>query len=177
MIDPTGTFSLSHEPLFGALEVEARESSQAGWDRYFLDMARFVASKSKDRATKVGAVLVASDHAVLSCGWNGFPRGVNDDVAARHERPAKYDWTVHAESNAITNAARRGIPLLGCTAYVTQMPCGTRCAGELVQAGVSRVVTIEPDWSDRHLCEAHRIQVSRAILGEGGVRLDFISMP
>ena len=62
------------------------------WDRYFLEMATLIASRSKDRSTKVGAVIVDGVRNIRACGYNGFPRGVDDDVEARHARPTKYLW-------------------------------------------------------------------------------------
>lgn len=108
------------------------------WNEYFLEMAHLVASKSKDPSTKVGCVIVTEDKVVAATGYNGLPRGV-EDKPERMERPAKYLWTSHAEENAVSQAARVGMPLKGGIAYVTHMPC-SRCARTLVQAGVSVVV-------------------------------------
>jgi dCMP deaminase len=80
-------------------------------------------------------------------GWNGFPRGVDDDVDERHERPAKYLWTEHAERNAIYNAAAIGAATAGCTMYLPWYPC-TGCARAIIQSGISEVVCVEPDWGD-----------------------------
>jgi dCMP deaminase len=74
-------------------------------------------------------------------------RGVDDNIGARHERPAKYSWTEHAERNAIYNAARLGISIQGCTAYINWFPC-IDCARALVQVGISRLVALEPDRED-----------------------------
>ncbi len=109
------------------------------WDDYFFGIMRAVAAKSKDRSVKIGAVISGPDHEVLSVGYNGFPRGVDDDVEWRHERPAKYLWTEHAERNAIYNAARSGVRLKGSTMHVPCPPC-SRCARGIIQAGVARVV-------------------------------------
>jgi dCMP deaminase len=68
-------------------------------------------------------VIVRSDRLIRSVGYNGFVRGVDDDIASRHERPAKYSWIEHAERNAIYNAARFGVPLTGATCYVNWFPC------------------------------------------------------
>jgi len=111
---------------------------QVNWDEYFMQMAELVATKSKDRSTKVGCVIVGPNHEVRTTGYNGFCRGVNDDVDFRHEKPEKYFWTEHAERNAIFNAARNGIPLEGCTAYVTLLPCAD-CTRGLIQSGVKRI--------------------------------------
>jgi dCMP deaminase len=87
------------------------------WDKFFMDMAKLVASKSKDRSRKVGCVIVGPDNEVRSVGYNGFPRGIADHIEWRHERPAKYKWTEHAERNAIYNSARAGIRTEGCRIY------------------------------------------------------------
>jgi dCMP deaminase len=109
------------------------------WDDRFLALAHHVASWSKDRSTKVGAVVVGPDREVRSLGYNGFPRGVSDDIEARHERPAKYAWTEHAERNAVYNASRFGASLQGCAIYITHPPCAD-CARAIIQAGIICVV-------------------------------------
>jgi dCMP deaminase len=113
------------------------------WDEYFMKQAELVASKSKDTSTKVGAVLTRHNNG-FSTGYNGFPRGVNDNIPERHERPAKYDWTVHSELNCLLNAGREGFSTYGTTMYVTLHPC-KECAKAIVQAGVKRVVYLSDD--------------------------------
>ena len=108
------------------------------FDELFLNVAHTVAQKSKDPSTKVGCVIVGPDNEPRSFGWNGFARGV-EDLPERMQRPQKYDWTIHAEANAVANAARVGIPLKGCKAYVTHFPCKS-CADMLIQSGVCEVV-------------------------------------
>jgi dCMP deaminase len=150
---------------------------QETWDDYFIRMAMLVASKSKDRSTKVGVVIVGRDHEVRSTGYNGFPRGVDDAVEHRHERPAKYKWTEHGERNAIYNAARVGIPVRDCTIYLPwgPAPC-TDCARAIIQAGITRVVTTDKvfpgkgDWSEDLL-------VALAMLLEAGVAVDKVPHP
>jgi dCMP deaminase len=109
------------------------------WNSYFMQMATLVASKSKDRSTKVGCVIVGPNNEVRTTGYNGFCRGVNDDVEERHQRPEKYFWTEHAERNAVYNAARNGIPLDGCTAYITMIPCAD-CTRALIQSGIKKII-------------------------------------
>lgn len=151
-----------------------RESSQRRWDRHFLEEAQHAARKSKDQATKVGCVIVNDRHTDLVRGWNGFPRGVNDDIPERHLRPAKYLWTEHAERNAIYNAAAEGIALRGSTLYSSLMPC-CDCARAIIQSGITRVVTVEPDWDDPHRKATSHHHVSKRLFEEAGVRLDFVS--
>ena len=111
------------------------------WDEKFIRIATEIASWSKDQGTKVGAVIVGPDREIRSTGYNGFCRGVNDDVPRRHDRPAKYMWTEHAERNAVYNAARIGVSLIGCTLYMNfePLPC-TDCARAIIQSGIARVV-------------------------------------
>jgi dCMP deaminase len=119
--------------------VYDRNLSIQRWDAYFMEMAYLVASKSKDRSVKVGAVAVGEDHTVLSTGYNGFIRYADDDNDDLHERPEKYHWTAHAELNVVCNAARHGTTLLLGTLYVTSHPC-IECAKAIVQAGFDEVV-------------------------------------
>ena len=107
------------------------------WPEYFMGFAEHAAKKSKD-TTQVGAVLVGEDKEVRLTGYNGPPHGVLD-LPERRERPAKYMFASHAESNLISFAAREGIPTKGCTVYVTHHPCDS-CARTLIQAGIARVV-------------------------------------
>ena len=75
----------------------------SNWDLRWMALAQFVATWSKDRGRKVGAVIVGPDNEIRSTGYNGIPRGVNDDVEERHEAATgeKYLWVSHAERNAI----------------------------------------------------------------------------
>lgn len=119
-------------------------TSQDKWDVFFIEMAMFVARKSKDPSTKVGCVLVGEDQQVLSIGYNGFPRCVLGDdspTSDRWERPIKYQYVEHAERNAVYNAARTGISLLGATAYMNwdPTPCAD-CTRALLQSGIVEIV-------------------------------------
>lgn len=111
------------------------------WHERFLDMAKLVASWSKDPSTQVGAVIVRPNRTILSVGYNGLPRGVKDDPKLLEDRVYKYPRTVHAEMNAILSSPERPA---GCTLYVWPMPpCGP-CAGPIVQAGITEVWAPEP---------------------------------
>ncbi len=102
------------------------------WDERFLELATLVSSWSKDPSTKVGCVLVGPDKVVLSVGYNGFPRGVEDSSERLNQRDIKYRMVQHAETNAIQNAQGN---LRGATVYVTHKPC-SNCCGALIQAGL-----------------------------------------
>ena len=109
------------------------------WDTRFLELAKQIASWSKDPSTKVGCVVVGPDREIRSTGFNGLPRGIKDSDERLNNREIKYPMICHAEENAIMHAARIGISLKECRAYVTWPPC-TRCARSLIQAGISEII-------------------------------------
>ena len=109
------------------------------WDLRFIELAHHISGWAKDPSTKVGCIVVGEDREIRSTGFNGFPRGIADDPKRLEDREQKYPLICHAEENAIMHAARIGLSLKGCTAYVTWPPC-TRCARSLIQAGVVEVV-------------------------------------
>jgi dCMP deaminase len=113
------------------------------WDEYFVIIAEAVKSKSKDIHCPVGAVIV-SDKVVLTTGYNGLPRGVDDDQAILDDKDEKLKVICHAEQNAIINAARMGIATRGASIYVTKFPC-LACCNSIIQAGIKRIYTLD-DW-------------------------------
>ena len=109
------------------------------WDKYFFNLVDAVALKSKDPSSQIGAVIVNPEsNAILSTGWNGFPRGVGDSIIRYEDRDTKYKLIVHAEQNAILNAARNGIKLEGSMLYVSFHPCHV-CAASIIQCGIKEV--------------------------------------
>ena len=109
------------------------------WDEYFLNIAEVVKTKSKDRYTQIGAVIVGRNREVLSTGYNSYPRGLNDDVEERQERPEKYYFFEHAERNAIYNAARIGVSTMDSVMYLTSgLPC-CDCARGIINSGIKTV--------------------------------------
>jgi dCMP deaminase len=137
------------------------------WDDYFIGFARHASTKSKDRSSKVGAVIVKNKH-VISTGYNGFPSGVDDDVPERHERPLKYSWTIHAEENSIALAAKYGIACEGASIYVTPFhPC-SRCAGSIVQAGIKEVIIDDKIVNPRY---EEDFKIAKEIFDASGVKV------
>ncbi|HEX7729760.1 MAG TPA: dCMP deaminase family protein [Terracidiphilus sp.] len=111
-------------------------TSTEKWDRRFMDMARLVASWSKDPSSQVGAVITRGKF-VISVGFNGFPQGIADTVERLQNRDIKYPTILHAEINAILSARQ---DIRGCSIYVTPyMPC-PQCAAVVVQSGITRIV-------------------------------------
>jgi dCMP deaminase len=140
-----------------------------------MGVARARAEFSKDPSTQVGAVIIGPYGEDRSSGYNGAPRGCAADEHGdvRGLRPEKYFWFSHAELNAITNAARVGTPLDGCTIVVTHFPC-MDCARAIVQAGIVRVVTQEPtlDFWDRW--KEHILRTKR-LFEECGVEVEYVA--
>lgn len=131
------------------------------------------ASMSKDPITKVGAVIFSEDDWVeISAGYNCLARGVHH-LPSRHERPTKYLYTPHAEANAISNAARMGRATKGASMLVTMFPCAC-CASLVINSGIKKVYTPEPDW-DHHLYREHH-EASLVQFGEAGVELVYTNM-
>ena len=143
------------------------------WDEFFYEMLLTIRKKSKDPSTQVACVIVGDDNEVRSLGFNGFPRGVEDDpekVPERYERPEKYVWFEHGERNAIYNAARMGTPLNGCRLYVTGYPC-TDCARAIIKVGIKEVIIGDLDspgflerWKDQ-------IERSTTMFEESGIKV------
>jgi dCMP deaminase len=107
------------------------------WDIRFLELAKLVASWSKDPSTKCGAVIVNPDKTIISVGYNGFARGMDDDERFYNDRELKYPRTIHAEMNAILNA---NSSVKGCYLYVWPFFTCDRCAVHVIQAGIKSVI-------------------------------------
>lgn len=133
-----------------------------------------IAPYSKDESTKVGAMIVDKSNKVIMWGYNGFPRGINDNVSERQERPEKYFWMEHAERNALYNCAREGIKTIDKTVVVSFMPC-MDCARGIVQSGIKKVITLSPDWNnERDLRWQEHMLRAMVLLDEAGIELHYI---
>lgn len=113
------------------------------WDKYFLKMAILSSTMSKDPSKQVGASIMGPDKSVISTGYNGFPKDMEDDPEMLKNREIKYKYIIHAEDNAIRFANRLGKIPEGSVIYTTFPPC-TKCYELIRNAGIKRIVTIEP---------------------------------
>lgn len=139
------------------------------WDQRFLALAEHIATWSKDRSRKFGAVIVDRQRRVVSLGYNGLVRGVDDEVEGRHLHPDKFHWAEHAERNAIYNARE---PLDNCTIYVPWFPCA-ECARAIIQSGITRVVcTPNARKNDAESDRRYGFAIAREMLLETGVKVD-----
>lgn len=121
-------------------------SNLTKWDARFLDLAKHVSAWSKDPSTQVGAVITRPDQTIASVGYNGFPRGVEDDPKALEDRDTKLACTVHAEVNAILSSKE---DTDGYSIYTWPlMPC-SHCAAAIINAGINKVVAPEPEASSK----------------------------
>jgi len=103
---------------------------------------------SKDPSTKVGCILLAPESLqVLSLGYNGMPRNIDETDPSRWERPIKYSYVEHSERNCLYNACRSGVCTNNSIAITTLFPC-CDCCRALIQSGVKTIVTLEPDMSN-----------------------------
>ena len=121
------------------------------WNKRYLDLARDIAQWSKDPSTQCGAVVIGESGQVLSQGYNGFPRGMDDSDKLYNNRETKYDRIVHAEMNAIYNCAHNGVSLKDATMYVHGLPCCHECSKAIIQVGIKEVVMGEASnirWND-----------------------------
>jgi len=136
------------------------------WDEYFMGLAHLSALRSKDPNTQVGACIVDRDNKVVSIGYNGMPRGCNDQEFPWEREggflDTKYAYVVHAELNAILNSPR---PVSGCTIYVSLFPCN-ECAKAIIQSGIRKIVY----ESDKYDGTEGNI-ASKKMLNEAGVEL------
>jgi dCMP deaminase len=147
------------------------------WDELFVLQAALVAQKSKDPSTKVGCIIVNQDNVILSTGFNGFPRGINENDMSRWKRPEKYYWIEHAERNAIFNAARVGVSLNGAKAYLNwePKPCAD-CTRALIQAGVREVIGPNRAFSGKGAGVHYSIDHAEEMLAEAGVFVRTLQM-
>ena len=140
------------------------------WDEYFMSMAHLSAKRSKDPSTQVGACIVNSQKRVVGLGYNGFPKGCDDNEFPWSRDgeflDTKYPYVVHAELNAILNSIQ---DLNGCTIYVSLFPCN-ECAKAIIQCGIKEVVYISDKYKD-----TDNVKASKKMFEYAGVKLTHFS--
>lgn len=135
------------------------------WDQYFIALAKISGMRSKDPNTKVGAVLVNDANRVIGLGYNGMPKGNDDDFTWKRDGDKlnnKYAYVVHAEMNAILNAIKY---VENSRLYVSLFPC-SNCAKFVVQAGVKEIV-----YEDDKYAETDDDKIAKQIFNKSNVKL------
>ena len=141
------------------------ERKNISWDEYFMGIAELSALRSKDPSTQVGACIVNDENKVVSIGYNGMPRNVNEACLTWEKGDglnSKYLYVCHAELNAILNA-RNGSTLNGCRCYVTLFPCN-ECTKALIQVGIKEVIYLSDKYQD-----TVGVQASKKMLELAGI--------
>ncbi len=128
-------------------------------------MAHVIAERSKDPNTQAGAVIANRSHVVVGLGYNGWPRGIDDDALPWERKgelvDTKYAYVVHAEENAIYNANAN---TQDCVIYTTLFPCN-ECAKTIIQNGIREVIYESDKYHDEPVWVA-----SRKLFDLAGVR-------
>lgn len=144
--------------------------TRATWDDWFLGLAAYISTRSKDPSTKVGAVIVRKDRTIAACGYNGFSRYNDDSPGLYGNREEKLKRIIHAEMNAILTARE---PLNCCTLYTWPIPTCERCAVHVIQAGITSVVAPQP--APEHVERWGEVfKLSRELYDEAGVEVTLI---
>ena len=135
---PPAVVSGNPNPIDLIAEATAKFSRRPSWDEYFMATATLIASRSNCERLNVGCVVVTAGdrrNRIVAAGYNGWLPGTPHVSRVRDNHEL---GTVHAEQNAIADAARRGSSVEGCTAYVTHYPC-INCAKILAAAGIAEI--------------------------------------
>ncbi|AGM26256.1 deoxycytidylate deaminase [Spiroplasma syrphidicola EA-1] len=119
---------------------QQKRENYLSWDNFFLSVAHVCAMRSKDPNTQVGSCIVNNINQIIATGYNGLPRGLNDDEFPWSREgqylETKYPYVAHAELNAILSAKTN---LDNCRIYTTLFPC-SGCAKLIIQAGIKEVI-------------------------------------
>jgi dCMP deaminase len=126
------------------------------WDECFMRMAEIIAERSKDPSTQAGAVIVSTDNVVVGMGYNGFPRGIDNNKFPWDREGdflnVKYTYVCHSEENAIFNSADS---TKDCKIYCTLFPCN-ECAKSIIQKRIVEVIFKSDKYHDTPACIASR---------------------
>jgi len=118
------------------------------WDECFMRMANVIALRSKDPSTQGGSVLVDQNNVVVGLGYNGFPRGIDNNKFPWEREGSfletKYAYVCHSEENAVYNANNT---TRECKVYTTLFPCN-ECAKTLIQNGIVEIVYESDKYHD-----------------------------
>ena len=135
------------------------DGNRLKWDEYFMSIAYLISSRSSCDRLHVGCVLV-NDTRIISVGYNGFLAGAPHESIVRNNHEQA---TVHAEQNAIADAAKRGVSVSGSTAYITHYPC-INCAKILIASGIKKIIYCKDYKNDDivdKICKSVKIDITK----------------
>ena len=147
------------------------------WQNRWLRLAHEVSTWSKDQ-TKVGAVIFDQNRNPRGFGYNGIPRGLDDDLPERLAKPLKSWYFEHAERNVIYACSKNGISCDGCTIAVTHFPC-CDCARAIIQSGITQVLVDQAcmDPAGYFFQKWHsQIEESEKMLRETGIAVTVVDL-
>ena len=162
-----GICPLSHS-LLPSADLSEVFILRPSWDEYFMDIANIVKQRSTCQRRQVGAVIV-KDNRILSTGYNGAPKGLKhcfevgclrDKLKIPSGERHELCRGLHAEQNAVVQAAVFGVAIEGSTIYTTLYPC-ILCTKIIINSGIRRVVT----------CEDYNDELSMELLYESGIEI------
>ena len=123
--------------------IKSWDNDRCSWDEYFSCIALLISTRSPSKRLKVGSVIVKNNR-IISAGYNGFPSGTPHKSIMRDEHEQN---TIHAEQNAIADAARRGVSIENSTIYITHRPC-INCTKFIISAGIINIKYLEDYRND-----------------------------
>lgn len=145
------------------------------WDYKYSELAKHIAQWSKDPSRKIGAIAVGEHGQILSQGYNGFPRGVNDTRERLNDREQKYKYVVHAEMNCIYNATLNGVSLNGAILYTYGLPICSECSKGIIQVGIKRVIVYTPEINKIDIPDTWKQsgELAKQMFNEAGVEYNW----
>lgn len=172
VVSDPGAPPFAHALAADTVQFGACKSKPTAAEKRLMARAVEVSQASKDPSRKIGAVIANAKGEELVSGYNHFPTGVSEEPEERWERPIKYDYIGHAETNAIGEAARTGVATDGTKMVVNLFPC-LNCTKTVLASGVKELVTVTPDFDDPKW--GPEFVFAKKILEEAGVKLRLFS--
>ena len=145
--------------------MEKSRKDAISWDECFMRIANVIAQRSKDPSTQSGAAVVDENNIVVGLGYNGFPRGIDNNEFPWDRKggflDVKYTYVCHAEENSIYNA---NTSTNNCKIFCTLFPCN-ECTKTIIQNGIKEIIYESDKYHDTDICIA-----SRRMLDAAGIK-------
>ena len=151
-----------------------KRTNYLDWDTTFMGMAQLISFRSKDPNTRHGAIIIDQNNKIISLGYNGFPKGVSDDLFP-WTSPEKYDYVVHAERNAIDNSLTSNLQNTKMYLWSEKgyLPC-SQCAAGIVQRGISEIIIAH---ELKHDTKKFKWDPTRKMFEAANIKIRILNMP